>query len=310
MTEHKTTATTASCDGGSHSISGDEETSQDIERVLEPPLAMPNSASVVQNHSPSAGRRRNIWNPDICFAMVMSIALVVLIFCGVGLGRMLGNEGQSSRDEVAAYDKATLNSVQKEMQPDDSVSFLDTRDESPTMTIKPPTSSATQSLSTNIPLNFHTPTKDPTLFPSLLPSQYPSPSPSGGPASHPTKSPTNEPSTQPTYSPTKPFIPGDLALVNTRLGIRMSSGLTARVVARTGSRPTFGNGKQSALKFHSNMDGAGIVPLDNGGYVYVSNSEDDDQKYVFSSSLGFLENVMLYVILFRGPSDFTLTAYY
>lgn len=53
----------------------------------------------------------------------------------------------------------------------------------------------------------------------------------------------------------------------------MSSGLSVRQVAQTGQFPRLRGGGMAATVFHSMMDGAGIVGLGGGGYVYVSNSE-------------------------------------
>ena len=60
----------------------------------------------------------------------------------------------------------------------------------------------------------------------------------------------------------------------------MSSGLSVKKIAQTGVRPQFVNGVSSSIRFHGMMDGAGIIKLphddendDDGGYVYVSNSE-------------------------------------
>ena len=50
-------------------------------------------------------------------------------------------------------------------------------------------------------------------------------------------------------------------------------------IAQTGVRPQFVNGVSSSIRFHGMMDGAGIIKLppdeneNDGGYVYVSNSE-------------------------------------
>lgn len=60
----------------------------------------------------------------------------------------------------------------------------------------------------------------------------------------------------------------------------MSSGLSVKLIATTGETVKYINGQESTGRYHSMMDGAGIVPLDgddgiegSGGYVYVSNSE-------------------------------------
>jgi hypothetical protein len=63
--------------------------------------------------------------------------------------------------------------------------------------------------------------------------------------------------------------------VNTDLDIRISSGLSVKVIARTGEFTEYGDGSSSNQRLHGMMDGAGIVPLPDGGYVYLSNSEEE-----------------------------------
>ncbi|KAL7531002.1 hypothetical protein ACHAXR_003797, partial [Thalassiosira sp. AJA248-18] len=91
-------------------------------------------------------------------------------------------------------------------------------------------------------------------------------------AYHPTYFPSM--SLVPSLAPTKQFLVGDLAITHNELGIRMSSGLSVKLIATTGMKTRYANGMESIQHFHGMMDGAGIVPLpDDGGYVYVSNSE-------------------------------------
>lgn len=60
-------------------------------------------------------------------------------------------------------------------------------------------------------------------------------------------------------------------------GLLLSKGLRARVVARSGQKVTYNNGQQSREKFHGRPDGGDCVPdtrsNNEGGYIYVSNSE-------------------------------------
>ncbi|KAL9185923.1 hypothetical protein ACHAXT_003700 [Thalassiosira profunda] len=69
------------------------------------------------------------------------------------------------------------------------------------------------------------------------------------------------------------FNRGDLAVDVPHLGIRVCSGMEVRVLARAGEKVSLSDGNQSVLNFHSMADGAAILPLKNGGSVYVSNSE-------------------------------------
>ena len=96
--------------------------------------------------------------------------------------------------------------------------------------------------------------------------------------------------------PTK-FELGNLFQIND--GIRLSKGLTARIIATSGEKIPFtsiqSETSQSSIPFHADSDGAAVFPLDGsfGGYVYVSNSEApsggggvyaiefDDHRHIF-----------------------------
>lgn len=97
------------------------------------------------------------------------------------------------------------------------------------------------------------------------------------PSGYPTllsQTPTLYPSIVPSDAPTKQFLPGELLLSNKELGIELSSGLEAKLIATTGKKLKLLNGKKSSLSFHSRIDGAGVIDLGSRGYVYVSNSEE------------------------------------
>jgi hypothetical protein len=68
---------------------------------------------------------------------------------------------------------------------------------------------------------------------------------------------------------------GDLSIINSNLGIKMSAGMSVRVLARANEKVRMDNGqKMSSIPFHSMPDGAAVIPIDDeGGYAYVSNSE-------------------------------------
>lgn len=68
------------------------------------------------------------------------------------------------------------------------------------------------------------------------------------------------------------FIPGDLT-VNEN-GLLLSTGLTARIIARYGDPVTYDTGGQSAIPFHKDPDAAAVFETTDGGWIYVSNSED------------------------------------
>ena len=83
--------------------------------------------------------------------------------------------------------------------------------------------------------------------------------------------------TAPVPAPVKPFKLGTLtAAVN---NIRLSEGLSAKIIARSGQRVAYTSPSrtttQSSLNFHANADGADVFALPNGGYIYASNAELD-----------------------------------
>ena len=189
--------------------------------------------------------RRDNFRRNVILAVSLSIVLIALV--GVGLG-VSAKKGDDSSKVSSATSETTIIGVV--LIPDEET---DTPTLTPTISVQP--SSTPPSLS---------PSKSPSKKPSVSPSEVPTSSPV-------TPSPTLSPSTPPTltHSPTVDFTPGDLAITHTELDIRMSSGLSVKQIAQTGQSPLPG-GTQS---FHAMMDGAGIVKLPDGGYVYVSNSE-------------------------------------
>lgn len=59
-------------------------------------------------------------------------------------------------------------------------------------------------------------------------------------------------------------------------GLQLSKGLTSRIIARAGEQVSLGGGAYSMDTFHTLPDGAAVFPnpSGDGGWVYVSNSED------------------------------------
>jgi uncharacterized protein len=115
------------------------------------------------------------------------------------------------------------------------------------------------------------------------------------PTSAPTRTPITVPSpveTTPTVTvptvpvptsapvPTAPVVQFVLGtLTSQKDGIRLSQGLTARIIAQAGQNVQYTSPEAaqsaSTLKFHNLPDGADIFELDDGGYVYTGNSEVD-----------------------------------
>ena len=89
-------------------------------------------------------------------------------------------------------------------------------------------------------------------------------------------SPTSSRPAIPTTPPTAAFVMGDLTVILADLGIKVCTGMSARVIAKANQPVTLVNGSQSTIRFHSMADAADIFPVDNG-YVYMSNSEMDSK---------------------------------
>jgi hypothetical protein len=110
---------------------------------------------------------------------------------------------------------------------------------------------------------------------SWVPTNHPSEEPSSFPSTTPSSGPSNSPSTAlPTPAPFLPIAYGqDFHWTNENLGIQLSVGLSAKIIAMSSRRVMYGDENESSHRFHEAMDAAGIVSLQSGGYVYVSNSE-------------------------------------
>jgi len=135
---------------------------------------------------------------------------------------------------------------------------------------------------------------------ALKPTPPPTPSPT-------TSRPTNKPTTsQPSSSPTpnNPYFFGEEFVTVPSLGIEMSAGLRVKLIARTGRKVQYANGDESDRSWHSNSDAAGIIPLEDGGYVYMSNSEADDGKGgVYGLYFNAEGEITEYKALLTGTTD-------
>ena len=117
----------------------------------------------------------------------------------------------------------------------------------------------------------------------------PTASPTASPVATPTLNPTSSPTLKPTASPianaTEPstvtYRPGELTVQEN--GMILSKGLKSRLLAKTGENVTNHNGETSDIPFHIRPDGAATFPVtedygsNKGGWVYVSNSEGQEQ---------------------------------
>ena len=154
-----------------------------------------------------------------------------------------------------------------------------------------------------LPLQFEEPAyvSSSTTSPSTSPTPVPSTSPI-------TASPTPNPTTAPPTSaptPANPYFFGDEFITREDLGIQMSAGLNVKLIAKTGDKVQYANGEESDDRWHTKSDAAGIVPLDpenplEGGYVYMSNSESDDEGGVYGLYFDKDGNIVDYKALLTG----------
>ena len=129
------------------------------------------------------------------------------------------------------------------------------------------------------------PVSPPIVTPISGPIAVPAPKPSAPsavtPISPPIVTPISVPIAVPAPRPSAPvakFVLGSLTAQKD--GIRLSQGLTARIIAETGAFVRYtspgATASTSSLRFHAIPDGADIFELSDGGYVYTSNSEIDN----------------------------------
>lgn len=66
------------------------------------------------------------------------------------------------------------------------------------------------------------------------------------------------------------------------LGLRLSTGLRVKILARAGEPVPFTSPERkrtsSLLKFHTNPDAAAVFSLKDGGWIYISNAENESRK--------------------------------
>ncbi|CAJ1947303.1 unnamed protein product [Cylindrotheca closterium] len=104
------------------------------------------------------------------------------------------------------------------------------------------------------------PTRPPTRRPTSRPQPNPTPRPN--PVSNP-----------PPRDSAVSYVPGKLT--RNQNGLLLSRGLRSRIIARTNDRVRLANGSNSRDRFHGEPDGAAVFPDSNGGWIYVSNSEEN-----------------------------------
>jgi hypothetical protein len=79
-----------------------------------------------------------------------------------------------------------------------------------------------------------------------------------------------------------PYIPGDLSMYDEAAGLRLSTGLTARVLAKAGSpvnlTSTEALNTRSGIPFLEEPDGAATFQLEDGGWIYMIDSDLKNKK--------------------------------
>jgi Bacterial protein of unknown function (DUF839) len=140
------------------------------------------------------------------------------------------------------------------------------------------------------------PVPDPTPPPTTLPTSMPVPDPTPPPTASATLAPVPNPTLLPTSGSTDftmqlppeqqiagsgdtEYRPGDLRQV--QAGLKLSNGLSAKIIATSGKKVSYINGQQSETNFHSRPDAGACFEetreSNQGGWVYVSNSEVREQ---------------------------------
>lgn len=116
-------------------------------------------------------------------------------------------------------------------------------------------------------------------------------------------SPTHAPTTlQPTDTLPISFRPGVLE-TKPLLGIRISEGLTVRVIGQAGKRVQYADGSMSVFPVHGQPDAGGCFDQPDGSFVYVSNSElPDGQGGVGAFTFDKYGNLNNYKMVQRGSS--------
>jgi len=102
-----------------------------------------------------------------------------------------------------------------------------------------------------------------------------------------------------------PYFFGDEFVTVPELGIDISKGLNVKLIARTGRKVPYANGESSEIDYHIDSDAAGIIELEDGGYVYMANSEAkaDDGGGVYGLYFNAEGEVTEYKALLTGTND-------
>jgi len=264
---------------GESSTGGVETTSKVVLRQKILPCLPGCISERLENLSEQSRRR-------CCYGAVIALALFIGILAGVlsvtaDQGQGVDSSHTSSQNSNGA-DKSPV------LTPSPSASSAP----QPHITMVPGTGSTFQDATVTTPpfsvtdfVSLGGPTTDPTAVkPSLrpLPTVTPLPVPD-------IDSPTNfqcptsiTPVEDPASNPQHELPPGSITyspgnLTHMEHGLLLSEGLRARIIAQSGLPVTYENGQNSSRVFHGRPDAgatfAEIRPFNEGGWVYVSNSE-------------------------------------
>ena len=123
----------------------------------------------------------------------------------------------------------------------------------------------------------------------------------------PTDSPTTDaPTTSPPTTDPLAYRPGVLTTIEN--GLYLSHGLKSRVIAISNQKVRYHNGDQSSLRFHDWPDGGDVfpdkTPGNEGGWIYVSNAEEDRQGKGGVGAITFDAegNVLEYKMILTGTT--------
>lgn len=125
----------------------------------------------------------------------------------------------------------------------------------------------------------------------------------------PTPYPSFHPSLMPSVSlaptinlPNISFYPGELHS-DISLGMRLSEGLTARVIGQTGRRVLYSDGSRSLIPVHGQPDAGGCFDQPDGSWIYLSNAElPEGQGGVGAFTFDKYGNLTNYKMVQRGSS--------
>lgn len=119
------------------------------------------------------------------------------------------------------------------------------------------------------------------------PNLNPIATPTNSPVANPVPTATVAPAgvrTSPPVPPGVTYIPGQATVF--QAGLKLSTGLTARIIAEKGKPVKFDTGGVSGQNFHDAPDGAAVFADDaTGGWIYASNSESSTRGGVGAITL-------------------------